>query len=212
MNGKLIDITGQQIGGVLVLCLLPGSPRHYKWLCRCACGGEFEARSARLRLGETKSCRACSLARKTKHGHARKGGKRHELYNTWAGMISRCENPNEPGYRYYGARGIAVCKRWRTSFEVFLADMGERPSPEHSIDRVNVDENYEPTNCRWATKTEQIENKRNRLRITFNGTTQLVSQWAAQTGLPYQTLQCRLKRGWSPERALTQAIQHRRAA
>jgi hypothetical protein len=86
-------------------------------------------------------------------------------YGSWANMIARCENPNATGFEYGGGRGITVCKRWRNSYADFLADMGPRPSPKHSIDRIDVDGNYEPNNCRWATSAEQNKNKR---RLAIN--------------------------------------------
>jgi hypothetical protein len=96
----------------------------------------------------------------TTHGDSRRNGKRTPEYQAWTGMIKRCSNPSEIGFRHYGGRGIKVCERWRHSFPNFLADMGRKPSPKHSIERNDNDGNYEPSNCRWATQKEQIHNKR----------------------------------------------------
>jgi hypothetical protein len=93
----------------------------------------------------------------------KRGNTRKPEYATWVNMKQRCDNPAIRSYRWYGARGITVCARWRDSFENFLADMGQRPSPKHSIDRIDVNGNYEPNNCRWATKQEQIANMRPRI-------------------------------------------------
>jgi hypothetical protein len=98
---------------------------------------------------------------KLKHGHACRHPRSSE-YNCWGSMIARCTNPNDPGWKNYGGRGIRVCERWRNSFENFLADMGLKPSPGLSIERVENDGNYEPGNCRWATRKEQRANQRPR--------------------------------------------------
>ena len=99
-------------------------------------------------------------------------------------MKSRCNNPNNNQYSDYGGRGIRVCERWST-FENFLADMGERPTPKHSIDRIDVNGDYCPENCRWATKEEQNNNKRNCILVTYNGKTQNFKQWCKELNLPY---------------------------
>lgn len=142
------------------------------------------------------------------HGHSI--NKRHtKTYSAWHSMRDRCELPNNPQYCNYGGRGIRVCERWR-KFENFLADMGESPSLKHSIDRFpDNNGNYEPGNCRWATKKEQANNKRTNVFVTFNGETKTVSQWAEGLGWKTNTLIYRLKRGWTIERALRQKIQKR---
>lgn len=99
------------------------------------------------------------MTRRTKHGHARKGSPARE-YKTWVNMIGRCENPKVERYPAYGGRGIVVCRRWRRSFAAFLRDMGVKPTPKHSIDRIDVDGDYRPGNCRWATPEEQRANTR----------------------------------------------------
>ncbi len=121
----------------------------------------------------------------------------------WVGLKERCNNPNNPSYFNYGGRGICVCERWASSFENFLADMGPRPSAEHSIDRLDVDGNYEPGNCAWSDRTQQARNKRGSLFITHNGETLHAKEWAARAGLRYATLWQRIfKLKWSPRRAL----------
>lgn len=125
-------------------------------------------------------------------------------YRTWTSVKQRCYNPNHTEYHRYGARGIKVCKRWR-SFDNFFADMGERPSKNYSIDRINNDKDYKPSNCRWATAKEQANNRRSNRLLTFNGKAQNMKQWATEIGIPYVTLYQRLsKQGWSVERALTE--------
>jgi homospermidine synthase len=116
-------------------------------------------------------------------------------------MRHRCNNMDAVGYQHYGGRGIKVCERWN-SFEKFLADMGERPAG-HSIDRIDVNGNYEPDNCRWATAEAQRNNTRRSIFLTHNGETKTVRQWADALGMPYGKLRSRIKRGWTTERALS---------
>jgi hypothetical protein len=126
---------------------------------------------------------------------------RTSTYSIWIGMRQRCTNPNAPHYGCYGGRGIKVCERWQL-YENFLSDMGERPTGL-SIDRVNNDGDYEPSNCRWATKQEQVENTRSNRTLTLNGETLTLSAWARRLGWPPVTIHNRLLRGWSVEDALT---------
>lgn len=140
--------------------------------------------------------------RMTKHGHAPRGGN-SKTYRIWSSMVARCTIPSATGYDRYGAVGISVCERWR-DFERFLADMGECP-PRHEIDRFpDIDGHYEPGNCRWATRSEQMQNRSNAHWITFNGEKLSVTQWAARLGINKSSLYERLKR-WPVERALTEA-------
>jgi len=120
-------------------------------------------------------------------------------------MNQRCSNPNATGYRYYGGRGITVCERWRT-FEPFLADMGEQPAMRMSIDRIDVNGNYEPSNCRWLSMTKQQLNRRNNRRITLGGHTQTVKEWCDDLKINEELFRSRLKEGWSPERIISTPV------
>jgi hypothetical protein len=131
-------------------------------------------------------------------------------YFVWASMKARCHNPRHRAYKDYGARGIEVCERWRTSFEHFLHDMGFRPSDsigrsksEYTIERIDNTKGYGPENCRWATWREQMNNRRSNRNLTFQGTTMSTSAWARTVGLPPDAFRRRLKHGWSLEKALT---------
>lgn len=122
----------------------------------------------------------------------------HPLYNIWHGMLKRCYNTASTGYHKYGARGITVCERWH-SIENFVADMGERPSQKHSIERIDNEGQYEPNNCCWATNTEQANNRRNSKWITIDGVTRTAKQWADFLGRKdADYIYKRLRMGWNP--------------
>lgn len=138
---------------------------------------------------------------KLKHGQARRGRKTR-TYRLWEAMHRRCNNPSQDSYPLYGGRGIRVCFQWHR-YDAFLADMGECP-PGYSIDRIDSNGHYEPSNCRWVPMAAQAKNKRNNRPITFNGETKLLTEWASVVGLKWKTLRARLDdHGWTVERALT---------
>lgn len=138
-----------------------------------------------------------------KHGASWVDGKATPEYSAWASMKSRCENPAARNFKDYGGRGIRVCAKWRNSFEAFLADMGPRPSKQHSIDRIDNDGNYEPGNCRWATAKRQQRNKRSNHYVRFQGKRMTVIDAAELAGANVVLVRSRLKRGWPIERALS---------
>jgi hypothetical protein len=124
-------------------------------------------------------------------------------YQAWNQMRQRCCNPKDRGFRYYGGRGICVSERWQNSFEAFFADMGPKPGPGYSLDRIDNSANYEPGNCRWATRQEQARNMRSNRLLAFGGRTMTLADWAQETGIAWNCLWMRLKYGWSVEDALT---------
>lgn len=133
---------------------------------------------------------------------------RRPEYKTWENAIQRCTNPNHSSYERYGGRGIRVCEEWRDSFLAFFEHVGPRPSPAHSIDRIDNDGDYEPGNVRWATDREQRANTRRTRRLTFQGRTQSLAMWAQEMGIRKSTLHYRFVcLGWSAERALTTPVQ-----
>lgn len=136
--------------------------------------------------------------------------KRHPLYDVWSNMILRCHNPRIPHYASYGGRGITVCQRWRDSIDAFAADMGPRPN-KATIERIDNDGGYEPSNCRWASRWEQGQNRRDTKHIAWEGVTRSIGAWYAATGatIAYTTFSSRLQRGWSPERAAQTPVEQR---
>lgn len=122
-------------------------------------------------------------------------------YEIWCGIRKRCNNPKDRLFKYYGARGIKVCERWN-SFENFLADMGPRPSLKHSVDRKDNDLGYEPDNCYWATKSQQMRNTRQNRLLTFDGVTLCATAWAERLGLSVHTVRRRIREGQSTEQVL----------
>ncbi|MCJ2019916.1 hypothetical protein MKK84_21180 [Methylobacterium sp. E-065] len=137
-----------------------------------------------------------------RHGHAPRGGISPE-YQVWAQLIGRCTNPKHSKYPSYGGRGITVCDQWRSSFAAFLADMGLRPSPQHSIEREDNDGPYSRANCRWATKDEQNRNKRSNRYFEINGQRLCLADVARLAKLPLNTFRMRLEHGWPLEKAFS---------
>ncbi len=181
---------------------------HEMWMCQCECGTVKSIRASAVRSGRTKSCGCLvgetNIKNKTKHGRSRS-----IEHKTWGGIIQRCTNPKSPNFDIYGGRGIGVCDRWRNSFSDFFSDMGPRPSPLHSIDRIDNDGDYRPENCRWATMSEQHRNYSQNALVEFNGKTQSVTEWSEENGIPFSALYKRLyELGWEIERAMITPVRH----
>jgi hypothetical protein len=199
------DYTGRRFGHLTVLRMLSERKRGYAmWLCRCDCGKYKKLQSYLLRLSKSCGCRQTepgTLA-STKHGHIHKG-KRSPEYRTWSGIKTRCENPRSKDYAKYGAAGLYMCAEWRKSFVAFFEHMGPRPSSRHRIDRIDNSRGYEPGNCRWATFREQTENRKYTIWVVFNGKKMPLARACELAGLNYCTVQSRIWRGMTPEKALS---------
>jgi hypothetical protein len=208
---KPLDITGMRFGR-LVAIAFSGEKSNggaYLWLARCDCGAQIKASVGSLRSGNTKSC-GC-LHREAASAWRAARNRTHGLTNTptwrcWQSIITRCTNPTSKSFPDYGGRGITICERWRDSFEAFHADMGEKP-PGLSIDRhPDMNGNYEPGNCRWATTQEQNQNKRDTVLLTIDGETKCLAQWSDHFGMPRRLVYSRVHGGWPIARALTTPV------
>jgi len=199
------DITGKTFGRLTAV--RPTGEKKVRttlWLCRCECGSDHVASVANLNKGHTRSCgcfkRDTTRKRATTHG-------RHKSpeWQAWAGMRRRCSNPADAYYAYYGGRGIKVDPRW-DSFEPFFADMGERPSSSHELDRIDTDGPYSPGNCRWTTRKQNARNRRNNRVIEIGGVKRTLAEWAERSGLLGSAISARIRAGWTPERAISEPI------
>lgn len=203
---NFIDLAGQTFNRWTVLARTAGQSKPTMYLCRCTCGTEKNVNAGSLRRGLSKSCGCWRqeygiIAGKSTATH---GCTRSPTHNSWTAMRARCRGRNNKAHRDwvgYAARGIKVCDRWM-KFENFLADMGERPSNKHSIDRIDVDGNYEPGNCRWATSSQQRNNKRNSDWLTVGAETLTLAEWANKIGIGRSTLRKRVDMGWPPSRVV----------
>lgn len=205
------NITGKKFGKLTAIRLASSSSKdgHARWHCDCDCGGKSIVNSNNLRTGNTKSC-GCMQIKSGKNNSCFKDGRSHmREYYLWFEIRSRCLNKNSKSYKNYGGRGISICSRWE-SFENFIADMGKRPTPDHSIDRIDNDGDYEPDNCRWATRRQQANNKRSNVNLTMNGETKTIAQWVRKTGFDHSTIRRRIKMGWPVEKILTHPVRKHR--
>jgi hypothetical protein len=191
-QSRLIDLTGRRFGRLVVLALAtPG--RNPKWACRCDCGNEKNIQGSNLGRATT-SC-GCAHSEELTARSTRHGGRGLPEYKTWCNMKQRCFAPTTMGFARYGGRGITVCGRWRDDFAAFLADMGPRPSAGHSIDRIDVDGDYEPGNCRWATRKEQMANMSRNRFVELDGELVIHAEAARRLGLTTSGLQYRMHKG-----------------
>lgn len=194
--GQFIDLTGRRFVKLTVIeraeDRVSGTKPKVMWRCRCDCGKDVIVSGGALKRGTTVSC-GC---KKRKHGYANK----ERLYQTWGNMRSRCNNPQNKRYAQYGGRGISICPEWDdyAVFRNWAISAGYRD--DLTIDRVDVDGNYCPENCRWATTEEQMNNMTKNRYLSYQGKTMTMSEWAKELGISYGAINHRIQRGWSMER------------
>lgn len=211
--GKIIDLTGKRFGKLTVI------KKHnqdkwggWNWLCMCDCGNETVVSGGHLRGLKTKSC-GCSRKETKNFTHKMTGSR---LYKVWHAMKSRCYYEKSEMFKHYGGRGITVCDEWKNSFISFYDWSIKNGYDENAergqctIDRIDVNGNYEPNNCRWATIKQQANNTRRNHFIEYNGKTQTVSQWANELGVEPDSIFNRLQKGFTEEEALTLKFNERR--
>lgn len=207
---KVIDLTGKRFGRLTVIKQEGyDKRRHALWLCKCQCGNEKTIRGSDLLHSGTISC-GCLKKESAKKQMTTHGKTNTRLYPIWRGMRARCYHETSPFYNEYGGRGITMCEAWENDFMAFYNWAYENgydenaPKGECTLDRIDVNGNYEPSNCRWVSMEIQNKNKRKCMLITYNGETHTLPEWAKITGINYMTLRRRiLKDHWNVEKALT---------
>lgn len=192
---RKLNVTGERYGRLLAVHFVPMPTRHTHWLFLCDCGVEKVIKLDAVRRGLSQSC-GCRVAevtaaRSLKHGHS-VGRKRTAELRSYTGAKSRCNNPNDHKYPIYGGRGIRMCERWMNSVSAFLADMGPRP-PGKTLERKDVNGDYCPENCEWATNAEQSRNRRNNVVVEHEGRRMILKDYAALMGVNYKALHARVK-------------------
>jgi len=203
---RLIDLTGKKFGNFTVVSLSSNRNRRVHWRCLCACGKGKDVSGSALRSGNTKSC-GCLKAELISKAHTKHGMAGTRLYIIWKHMTQRCENQNVERYKSYGGRGIAVCKEWRENPVNFINwAMENGYNDTLSIDRIDVNGDYEPKNCRWIPVKKQAQNRRGNVNITINNESRCLSEWACISGIPYETLRSRIKSGVPLEKLLLKEI------
>lgn len=203
---------GERYGRLVVNEIVRRDPRgtvHVRTTCDC--GTSSVAILGNIVSGLTRSC-GCRRDLAMREANTTHGASHTRLYLAWRNMRLRCENPRHPSFRLYGGRGITVCERWRESFENFRADMGEKPSPAHSIDRINNDAGYSPSNCRWATQSEQMRNTSRTTFIVLDGKRVPAISACETHGVSRQLFGMRTRAGWDPAVAATRPPKKPRAA
>lgn len=214
--GKRIDLTGQRFGRLVVEGFAHTDKyKRAMWNCKCDCGKRITTLGVSLRRGETKSCGCLHremAAKSIKEQSITHGKSYTRLYSIWHGMISRIENENQMYFKNYGGRGIQICDEWREDFQKFYDWAVRHGYEEHlTIDRIDVNGDYCPENCRWATVKEQARNRRNNKTLTYHGETMPLAAWSERTGIKFSVLWDRLYNFyWSVEEALETPVGERK--
>jgi len=201
---KFKNLAGQRFGRLAVTADFERRGYDTYWLCLCDCGKTTKVRVGHLCAGKIQSC-GC-LANEMIGNRARRHGMhRSPEWRSWMKMRGRCKDPNNNEFHRYGGSCVTICGAW-DNFAQFYADMGSKPTPKHSIDRIDPDGNYEPKNCRWADAITQANNHRNSKKITFSGLTMTPAQWERHLNLPRQIVNSRMRSGWIVEKTLTAPV------
>lgn len=193
MSISINDVkVGDVFGNWTIVEILPKTVNYHKhFICKCVCGKTKEIDAYNVLSGKSTSC-GCVHDLKTKERMTKHGQKQTRLYNIWCSMKERCNNPNSQAYKDYGGRGISICKDWQDDYMNFYNwSINNGYDKKLTIDRIDVNGNYEPLNCRWATTDEQCNNRRNNIKITYNGKTQTLFQWCEEYGLEYRMILAR---------------------
>lgn len=212
MMGKSIDLRGQRFGRLVVIEKTEkrDSGGNVFWLCKCDCGKDTLVSSHSLKVGHCKSCGCYKIDVNRKQGKqqfTKHGKSDSRIYNIWCGMKQRCYDTNCNTYSNYGGRGITICDEWKNDFKSFYDwSMGNGYREDLTIDRINVNGNYEPNNCRWCTALEQSNNRRSNHLVIYKGVEMTVKQLSELCNMKYHTLLGRLLKGWDVEYAVNQPI------
>lgn len=199
-QSRLIDISGKRFSRLVALYRDGSTGHSAAWICQCDCGNKTRANGYDLRTGHTKSCgclkKETSATYNTTHGKSNSS-----IYHIWHSMVGRCTRPSDRAYKWYGGRGISVCRRWM-KFENFFADMGEYPTGMQ-LERIDNGKGYSKENCKWATREEQCSNRRSNVYVSANGEQKTLSQWSEVTGMKPETISKRIRVfGWTAGEAI----------
>lgn len=200
---KIHHLEGRKFGRLTAVKDVGTKGHNRLWLCQCSCGNTKTTISYNLVKGLATSC-GCKLRETLLKRNQRLA--KHRLskipeYQAWSHMMNRCRNPKEKRYNDYGGRGIQVCKRWHNA-KLFFSDMGPKPTPKHTIDRINNELGYFPLNCRWATRLVQNRNTRRNKILTINGISKCISEWAESATVKAGTIYARVESGWPHDLAV----------
>lgn len=207
---NFIDLTNQKFGRLTVLHFFEIKKGTTYWLCRCNCGKEKIVNGSHLRRGNIKSCGCLQREVSSKNAKQRQFVPNKRLYGIWKGMKERCYNQESISYYNYGKRGIKVCDEWKNNFMSFYNwAIANGYREDLTIDRINIDKNYEPNNCRWITWKEQCNNKRNNIIIEYNGEKNTVAYFIKKYNLGEFAIYKRLKSGWDVKKAIETPIKKR---
>lgn len=188
------DIAGKRFNQLTVIEYAYTKNNKAFWLCRCDCGKEIYAPTCHLNSGHTKSC-GCLKVETTRQRATKHGLKKSRLYSIWLNMKNRCQNPNSKSFKYYGKRGIKVCEEWNDFENFYKWAVNNGYEKSLTLDRIDVNGNYQPNNCRWADVKTQANNKRNSRYIEAYGEKHTVAEWAEKMQIKPTTLYSRLKKG-----------------